>query len=590
MEGERDDIIRQKDHECGALIDERDQLLVDTDARMLALTATDEQLRRRVHELESALAQAVADPVREKAEAAQLQALAAATEASEAALLRLKKDKRDLLDDLEAQTAQSNDLRRQLAEAEATSSTLYARLKTMSEERDDLVQASDRAAALHSKKAAELENALHATPRHVLEEIASLREATNALKADKEAQEAALAQMEEVHRDRVAALEAARDDLTERLAEVQEGPCAHCYAVADERDQLLNDADSVVNELHARVASLETERDDALKTGHDTSSTLRATVARLEAEAEQLNDKCDAADQRSASLKAQLASLAEARDEAQEAQEVTARALRRRVSELEAAAEVDAHEAEEKLRRIAELEQNQSAVVRTPPRVVRGPSPETVAPVNTPTRTAIEALVDAETAASQRVRDLQIELRSRDDDAFRLRRELEAARADAERARSDAERDCERTMTALRREAAAAKDERVQAEEAHRVTRRRLEEAETARGPQDDVKALLASERIQRLEADLALKTRASEEAVAQASLREQGATVHAHAAKAALAEAGARLQRFATRVQELVDLEWRPAKANPRRRAGPSSARSSGPSTTGPCGPRRVR
>ena len=111
-------------------------------------------------------------------------------------------------------------------------------------------------------------------------------------------------------------------------------------------------------------------------------------------------------------------------------------------------------------------------------------------------------------------------------------------------------------MTALRREAAAAKDERVQAEEAHRVTRRRLEEAETARGPQDDVKALLAAERIQRLEADLALKTRASEEAVAQASLREQGATVHAHAAKAALAEAGARLQRFATRVQELVDLE----------------------------------
>ena len=176
--------------------------------------------------------------------------------------------------------------------------------------------------------------------------------------------------------------------------------------------------------------------------------------------------------------------------------------------------------------------------------------------MNTPTRTAIEALVDAETAASQRVRDLQIELRSRDDDAFRLRRELEAARADAERARSDAERDCERTMTALRREAAAAKDERVQAEEAHRVTRRRLEEAETARGPQDDVKALLASERIQRLEADLALKTRASEETVAQASLREQGATVHAHAAKAALAEAGARLQRFATRVQELVDLE----------------------------------
>ena len=64
---------------------------------------------------------------------------------------------------------------------------------------------------------------------------------------------------------------------------------------------------------------------------------------------------------------------------------------------------MDAHEAEEKLRRIAELEQNQSAVVRTPPRA-RGPSPETVAPVNTPTRTAIEALVDAETAASQRVR------------------------------------------------------------------------------------------------------------------------------------------------------------------------------------------
>ena len=188
MESERDDIIRQKDHECGALVDERDQLLVDTDARMLALTATDEQLRRRVQELESALAQAVADPVREKAEAAQLQALAAATEASEAALLRLKKDKRDLLGELEAQTAQANDLRRRLAEAEATASTLYARLNTMSEERDDLVQASDRAAALHSKKAAELENALHATPRHVLEEIASLREATNALKADKEAQ------------------------------------------------------------------------------------------------------------------------------------------------------------------------------------------------------------------------------------------------------------------------------------------------------------------------------------------------------------------------------------------------------------------
>ena len=55
--------------------------------------------------------------------------------------------------------------------------------------------------------------------------------------------------------------------------------------------------------------------------------------------------------------------------------------------------------------------------------------------------------------------------------------------------------------------------EGVQAEEAHRVTRRRLEEAE-AHTPQDDVKALLASERIQRLEADLALKTRASEEAV----------------------------------------------------------------------------
>ena len=100
------------------------------------------------------------------------------------------------------------------------------------------------------------------------------------------------------------------------------------------------------------------------------------------------------------------------------------------------------------------------------------------------------------------------------DRADALAKELEAARADAERARSDAERDCERTMTALRREAAAAKDERVQAEEAHRVTRRRLEEAETTRGPQDDVKALLASERIQRLEADLALKTRASEEAV----------------------------------------------------------------------------
>merc|ERR1712091_270737 len=101
LESERDDIIRQKDHECGALIDERDQLLVDTDARMLALTATDEQLRRRVHELEGALAQAVADSVREKAEAAQLRALAAATEAGEAALLRLKKDKRDLLGELE---------------------------------------------------------------------------------------------------------------------------------------------------------------------------------------------------------------------------------------------------------------------------------------------------------------------------------------------------------------------------------------------------------------------------------------------------------------------------------------------------------
>ena len=62
----------------------------------------------------------------------------------------------------------------------------------------------------------------------------------------------------------------------------------------------MNDADSVVNELHARVASLRPSA-TTLKTGHDTSSTLRATVARLEAEAEQLSDKCDAADQRSAS-------------------------------------------------------------------------------------------------------------------------------------------------------------------------------------------------------------------------------------------------------------------------------------------------
>ena len=170
MEGERDDIIRQKDHECGALVDERDQLLVDTDARMLALTATDEQLRRRVHELESALAQAVADPVREKAEAAQLQALAAATEASEAALLRLR-DKQDLLDELEAQTAQSNDLRRQLAEAEATSSTLYARLKTMSR---SATTSCRRPTGRRRSILRKQPNLAHcATPRHVLEEIAS---------------------------------------------------------------------------------------------------------------------------------------------------------------------------------------------------------------------------------------------------------------------------------------------------------------------------------------------------------------------------------------------------------------------------------
>ena len=139
--------------------------------------------------------------------------------------------------------------------------------------------------------------------------------------------------------------------------------------------------------------------------------------------------------------------------------------------------------------------------------------------MNTPTRTAIEALVDAETAASQRVRDLQIELRSRDDDAFRLRRELEAARADAERARSDAERDCERTMTALRREAAAAKDERV------RPRRRTGSQGGGSRRPRRTLPQTtrLSPERIQRLEADLApRRARAKEAPVAAA--RQGGA------------------------------------------------------------------
>ena len=49
LEGERDEMMRQKDHECGALIDERDQLLVDTDARMLALTAPDPATRVTRH-------------------------------------------------------------------------------------------------------------------------------------------------------------------------------------------------------------------------------------------------------------------------------------------------------------------------------------------------------------------------------------------------------------------------------------------------------------------------------------------------------------------------------------------------------------
>ena len=262
-----------------------------------------------------------------------------------------------------------------------------------------------------------------------------LQEATNALKADKEAQEAALAQMEEVHKDRVAALEAARDDLTERLAEVQEGPCARRLRRRRRRARpALNDADSVVNELHARVASLETERDDALKTGHDTSSTLRATVARL---GRKPSSSTTSATPRTsgALLRAQLASLAEARDEAQEAQEVRPAPCGGALSELEAAAGVDAHEAEEKLRRIAELEQK--SIGRRAHAAARCSRP--VAGDGRAREHADahghRALVDAETAASQRVRDLQIELRSRDDDAFRLRRELEAARADAERAK-----------------------------------------------------------------------------------------------------------------------------------------------------------
>ena len=570
LENERDDAARQKDAlagECGTLADERDRLLHDADAvagtlrgRIQALTDTDDARRRRVAALEAekeALAQdrAASDPLRERAEAAQLQALAAAMEAGEAALLRLRADERELLASLEAQKTQlewgyseTKQLRGSLTAAETTAATLYARLNTLIEERDALARASDRAAAAHRKRAAELETSLHETPSHTLEEIAGLKEANNELRADGEAREAALAHAAEVHARRVdelratvAALQAERDAFAARVDEAEAGPCAHCYAVADERDQLLNDADSVAHELHARVAQLTADRDAAA-----------TAVARLEAEAE-------AAAQRSAALKAQLASVNDARDEAAHAQDATGRALRRRVAELEAAAELDAHEAEGRARRLAELEEaaRQTTLVRTPPRA-RAPSPETAGPVPTPTRTAIEALVDAETAATQRARDLQLELSSRNDDALRLRRELEGARADAEKARSDAERDCERTMNALRREAASAKDERVRSEEAHQATRRRLEAAvdESHSHPQDAIANVLASERIQRLEADLALKTRAGEEAVAQASQREQGATVQAHAAKAALAETGARLQRVAARVRELVDLE----------------------------------
>jgi len=577
LENERDDAARQKDAlagECGTLADERDRLLHDADAvagtlrvRIQALTDTDDAWRRRVAALEAekeALAQerTESDPVRERAEAAQLQNLAAATEASEAALLRLKADKRELLERLAAQKAQlergcaeTKQLRGSLTAAETTAATLYARLTTLIEERDALARASDRAAAAHRKRAAELEAALHETPQYTLQEIAGLKEANNELRADGEAREAALAHAAEVHARRVdelratvAALQAERDEFAARVDEAEAGPCAHCYAVADERDQLLNDADAAAHELHARVAQLTADRDDALRTSRDAAT----AVARLEAEAE-------AAAQRSAALKAQLAAAVNERDEAAHAQDATRRALRRRVAELEAAAELDAHEAEGRAWRLAELEENarHTTLVRTPPRA-RAPSPETAGPVPTPTRTAIEALVDAETAATARARDLQLELSARNDDALRLRRELEGARADAEKARSDAERDCERTMNALRREAASAKDERVRSEEAHQATRRRLEAAveESHSHPQDAIANALASERIQRLEADLALKTRAGEEAVAQASQREQGATVQAHAAKAALAETGARLQRVAARVRELVDLE----------------------------------